>query len=86
VDQIVLSRADGTESAYGQSNGRAMPEFILESDEFLTEIKGRSGEFLYGIQFITNKGRSSVFFGNPFAGETFHMKADPANHIWALRR
>jgi len=81
------SRVDRIETTYDRTNGGPItythggnggsdnPPFILNSDEYVTQISGRAGSRLDQIKFILNSGRESISYGGS-GGSPFNLKAD----------
>jgi hypothetical protein len=61
--------------AHGGNGGSENPPFILNSDEYVTQISGRSGSRLDQVKFILNSGRESISYGGG-GGSPFNLKKD----------
>jgi hypothetical protein len=61
--------------AHGGDGGSDNPPFILNSDEYVTQISGRSGSRLDQVKFILNSGRESISYGGG-GGSPFNLKVD----------
>lgn len=86
VDLIEFHYSNGTKESVGAMGGVAQSPFLLNEDEFITAIHGRHGDSLDGIQFETNAGRKSQFYGNPKGGRAFSMSASGGAQIWSVKR
>lgn len=60
--------------SHGGNGGDDHPAFILNDDEFITEVSGRSGARLDQIQFTLNTGRKSIAYGGG-GGSPFSLKS-----------
>jgi hypothetical protein len=74
VHNIKVKYKDGPEISHGGGGGRE-DTFSLEDDEWLTEIRGRSGGRLDQVQFVTSKARFSPLYGGN-GGSPFVLKRD----------
>eukprot|EP00494_Astrolonche_serrata_P023116 UN23373 len=63
IDQITFHYAGGQRSLTGQNGGQQRQPFRLQQDEFITELHARNGGKCDSVQFITNKGRKSEYYG-----------------------
>lgn len=61
--------------SHGGSGGSANPPFILNDDEYITKITGRSGSRLDQVKFTLNSGRESIAYGGD-GGSPFTIKVD----------
>jgi hypothetical protein len=52
-----------------------LSDFILEDDEWVTEIRGRAGSRIDQVQFFLNSGRVSPVYGGN-GGQPFVLKKD----------
>ena len=86
VDHITFVRSDGSyevfppdERCFQEMSFQESVSFVLEEDEFLVEIKGRSAKLLDAVQFVTNRGRKSIEYGNREGGFPFTLYAAPGS-------
>lgn len=75
IEKITVKYKDGPECSHGGDGGIAADPFILQDDEWITEIRGRSGRLLDQLQFFTSKGRVSPVYGGN-GGGSFTWKKD----------
>lgn len=61
--------------AHGGNGGSENPPFVLNDDEYITQISGRSGSRLDQIKFTLNSGRESLSYGGG-GGSPFALKLD----------
>ncbi|GJJ16175.1 hypothetical protein Clacol_010455 [Clathrus columnatus] len=60
---------------HGSSGESPLYVFELNSDEYIVKIRGRSGEYIEQLQFLTNKGRVSSIYGGS-GGKPFVWTVD----------
>eukprot|EP00808_Paulinella_micropora_P025697 g76685.t1 len=61
--QKVVTRIKVRAISYGGTGGGQQEDFVLEQEEFLTEVLVRQGPLLHQIVFVTSKGRPSPTYG-----------------------
>ncbi|MFZ6863077.1 jacalin-like lectin [Undibacterium sp. Ji67W] len=61
--------------AHGGDGGDDHPPFVLNDNEYITQISGRSGSRLDQIKFTLNSGRESISYGGD-GGSPFTLKLD----------
>lgn len=61
--------------AHGGDGGSEYQPFVLNDDEYITKISGRSGSRLDQIKFTLNSGRESISYGGG-GGSPFSLKVD----------
>ncbi len=86
VDCVELVFHDDSVEEYGDAQGgEAQQVFELDVDarEFLVRVEFRQHKHLDGIQFVTNLGRTSPWYGGS-GGQPFTMRADPGFMIVGL--
>ncbi len=66
-------------SPYGQKN-----TFVLEPNEYITEINGKYGDFIDSIQFTTNKNRISPRYGGDGGAQWYKYEAPKESKINGL--
>ena len=74
VDSIAVTYGPATRSSHGGGGG-GEDRFDLEDDEWLTEIRGRSGLYLDQVQFFLSSGRVSPVYGG-YGGGPFIERRD----------
>merc|ERR1712216_15246 len=87
VDSIMFEYADGTSERFGSVGGSERSSFMLEADEYVEVINHRAGDSLDAVQFVSNTGRTSRWYGNPNGGrlqESF--VAESGNEIVGVER
>lgn len=72
IDNITVQYKEGPRLAHGGGGGNAA-EFVLEDNEWLTEIRGRSGTSLDAVQFVLSSGRMSPIYGGT-SGTPFQFR------------
>ncbi|CAE6428720.1 unnamed protein product [Rhizoctonia solani] len=55
----------------GLSMGASRQDFKLDEDEYIVKVSGTIHGWIWGISFVTNKGRSSPMFGKSGVGTVF---------------
>ncbi|GBG32302.1 Griffithsin [Hondaea fermentalgiana] len=86
VDAIEFEFQDGFVKTYGNvSGGEKQEDFVLHipEREYIVQIKGRQGSYLDGIQFVSNLGRTSRWYGGS-GGKPFASTADAGTMIIGL--
>jgi hypothetical protein len=85
VDQIRFVLSNGETVNFGPEGGTMQEEYVVPAGEWITWIKVRQGEHLDSIQFYTNRGKSSPFYGGPGGRKAiFHVKR--GNEVIGLTR
>ncbi|GJJ14535.1 hypothetical protein Clacol_008800 [Clathrus columnatus] len=64
---------------HGSSGDAPLYIFELDSEEYITKIRGRSGKYINQLQFFTNKGRISPPYGGS-GGNLFIWTLDEKRH------
>ena len=77
IDQVKVKTADGgseqTSPSFGGSGGHSYT-WKVPNGEYISKLEYRSGSWLDGITFVTNKGNKSPHFGgNGGNGYTFDL-------------
>lgn len=85
VDFVEFHYKEGAPLITGGGKGNAQPDFQLEQDEAIVEVRGGQGGLLDGIEFVTSKGRSSQRYGGK-GGDGFAVKAGDGKMIVGLDR
>lgn len=85
VDFVEFHYTEGGPLVTGGGKGNAQPDFQLEEGEVIVEVRGGQGGLLDGIEFVTNKGRSSQRYGGK-GGDAFAVKAGVGKMIVGLDR
>lgn len=67
---------------HGGPGGR-LNSFRLDSDEYITAVSGRSGEYIDSIRIHTNK-RSSQLFGGPGGSQEYRVSVDRGHQAIAF--
>ena len=75
VDSIAAIYDGYTGKTAHGGGGGSEDTFTLDDDEWLTEIRGRSGSQLDQVQFFTSSGRASQVYGG-FGGNPFIERKD----------
>lgn len=85
VDFVEFHYREGAPLIAGGGKGNSQPDFELEENEAIVEIRGGQGGLLDGVEFVTNKGRSSQRYGGK-GGDAFAVKAGNGKMIVGLDR
>jgi len=87
IDQISFHYSDGSVDKCGGSGGDEKQPFKLAAGEYLVNILYRAGDSLDAIQFVTNSGRESNWYGNRGGGSgPYSMQSQPGHQIWSVVR
>lgn len=88
VDVITFHYSDGLTSVRGDNGGELREPFVLLPGEHLAAINGRESdsESLDAVQFETDRGRKSGFYGNLRGGRSFSLRASEGSQIWDIER
>lgn len=88
VDVITFHYSDGLTSVRGNDGGEDREPFQFLQGEHLAAINGREsdGESLDAVQFETDRGRKSMFYGNLRGGRSFSLRASEGSQIWDIER
>jgi len=77
--------SNGEVVKFGPEGGVMQEEFTVPPSEWITWIKVKQGEHLDSIQFYTNRGTPSPFYGGPGGRKAiFHVKR--GNEVIGLAR
>jgi hypothetical protein len=73
--ELLYKTVDGKKEGLGWHGGDGGEEetFLLEDGEYITEITGKSGEFVESLSIITNK-RKSKKYGGDGGDKTFELQ------------
>lgn len=82
-EEFAMANQNATWGPMDHSTG--LLGFKLEPNEFIAVVKGRQGDHLNAIQFVTNTGRESDLFGGQ-GGEPFEFRVDAAPGIMGVIR
>jgi hypothetical protein len=69
---------------FGQTGGHPNPLFVLDANEHIVAVLGRSGGRLDAIQFVTSKGRKSPMYGGK-GGRPFEVFFGDNSELYGLR-
>jgi len=87
VDSVRFNFSNGASKFtpfYGNGfGGGAAPVFQLSDGEYIAGINGRAGDHLDQVQFVTNKGRTSLTYGGR-GGSAFVLRAPAGKSITGL--
>jgi len=86
VDIIEFVYMGGGTMVAGSGEGNVQEPFELEPGEGLVEIRGKQGDLLDSIEFVTNKGRTSKTYGRSTGGQPFALHASTGKYIIGLKR
>jgi len=87
VEFIAFEFVDGSIQSYGDESGGSGEgsfEIEVEKGEFLVRVVGRQKKHLDGVQFVTNLGTSSQWFGGD-GGNPFQKRATEGKMIVGLK-
>jgi len=88
VDSVRFNFTNGISKLYSfyedGNGGRAAPVFMVSPGEYISEVRGRAGDHLHMIQFVTQGGRTSSQYGGQ-GGVYFDLKAPAGKAIVGLR-
>ena len=80
VQTVTFRRADGATTRFGTATVLAQEQdsFVLMCPrEFVVRVRGNVAQTLVGIQFVTNLGRHSPWYGGTAAGTRFEFASEP---------
>lgn len=69
---------------FGGGGGKDNAPFILGEGEFVVKVRGRCGDSLDAIQFVTNTGRASPMYGGN-GGKPFEIEAPAGFELSGMR-
>jgi len=84
VDCIIIEFKNGNRTHYGDIHGgeEGVP-FVMGKREYVVKIMGRQKKHLDGVQFVTNIGRSSCWYGGG-GGDPFSFTANAGMQLCGL--
>lgn len=83
VDCIATHYSDGSSLASGGLGGHERPVFRLSHGEHITKLRGRQGDHLDAVQFVTSFGRASAMYGGS-GGQPFEIDAPEGAEFFAF--
>lgn len=87
VSAIAFKYNDGSSYTWGNESAtecHSKGVFDIPSSQYLSRITTRTGSLLSGVQFVTNKGNLSDWFGS-WNGKHSQFKAKSRSEIWAIK-
>lgn len=81
VDYVAFTYVNGEKETSGTAGGDKIGQFNLDHlrNEYIVRVNGRQGKYLDGIQFVTNLGRHSPWYGE--GGGTAFQFTVPAGQM-----
>jgi hypothetical protein len=79
VDCVAFHYSDGSQLSRGGRGGQERPFFKLSAGEYIAKLRGRRGLYLDALEFETNLGRRSPWYGSQSGGQPFECVV-PAWH------
>eukprot|EP00927_Polykrikos_kofoidii_P008910 TRINITY_DN13712_c1_g1_i2.p1 TRINITY_DN13712_c1_g1~~TRINITY_DN13712_c1_g1_i2.p1 ORF type:complete len:381 (+),score=71.95 TRINITY_DN13712_c1_g1_i2:141-1145(+) len=86
VGEIAFIHAHGSQQASCCVAEGDFEPFVLEEGEFIVSVSGYQVLRLDAVKFTTNRGRSSLLYGDETGSAWFEMQASPWCQVWGLAR
>lgn len=87
VDQLNFHYSNSPVQICGGQGGDLKPRFLLGTGEYIIAVAAHMDDYLDAIQFLTNTGRVSPWYGRShpeLEGNPCEWRAPPGEQIWSM--